>query len=77
MGNVFTAALQVEFPLRVSVCAWCRPDRCGASAGEVSHGICLRHLRKLKFEIQGVAVKRRRRSSPQELGQDREILLAL
>ena len=41
--------LQTEFPLRVPVCAWCRP----ATRGEelISHGICPRHFRKMKQEI--------------------------
>jgi hypothetical protein len=40
---------QTEFPLRVPLCAWCHPN---PPRGElVSHGICPRHLRKLKQEI--------------------------
>ena len=50
------APLQTEFSLRVPVCAWCQPKKRGAdpgnSPGSISHGICLRHLRKLKLELQ-------------------------
>ena len=54
-------ARQIEFPLSVAVCAWCRPRELGASLGALSHGICLRHLRKMKLELQqtvGIAPKR-------------------
>jgi hypothetical protein len=48
--------LQSEFVLRVPVCAWCKPKNRGAdpgnSPGSISHGICPRHLRKLKLESQ-------------------------
>ncbi len=56
-------ASQTEFGLSVAVCAWCRPDERGSRLGAVSHGICLRHLRKLKLEVQGLlpdGSKRRR-----------------
>jgi hypothetical protein len=50
------APLQSEFPLRVPVCAWCKSKNRSAdpgnSPGPVSHGICPRHLRKLKLELQ-------------------------
>jgi hypothetical protein len=54
-------ARQIEFPLAVAVCAWCRPRELGAGLGALSHGICLRHLRKMKLELQrttGIAPKR-------------------
>lgn len=48
--------LQCEFPLRVAVCAWCKPQDRGVDPGAtldpVSHGICPRHLRKLKQKLQ-------------------------
>jgi hypothetical protein len=44
-------AQQIEFPLRVAVCAWCEPVRRGAGLGEISHGICPRHLRKLERQL--------------------------
>jgi hypothetical protein len=44
-------AQQIEFPLGVAVCAWCEPVEPGASVGEFSHGICPRHLKKLKLEL--------------------------
>ncbi len=55
------SASQIEFPLAVPVCAWCKPKERGAAAGSLSHGICLRHLRKLKWEAQGFLAKRSRR----------------
>lgn len=51
-------AHQIEFPLAVAVCAWCKPKERGTGVGALSHGICLRHLRKLKLEAQGVVGKR-------------------
>ncbi len=48
--------LQSEFSLRVPVCAWCKPKNRradpGDSPGAISHGICPRHLKKLKLELQ-------------------------
>jgi hypothetical protein len=50
------APQQSEFPLRVAVCAWCKSkDRgveLGPSLGAISHGICPRHLKKLRLELQ-------------------------
>jgi hypothetical protein len=57
-------ASQTEFPLSVAVCAWCRPKEHGQEAGSLSHGICLRHLRKMKLEAQGLVVRRISRSAP-------------
>jgi hypothetical protein len=51
-------AHQIEFPLAVAVCAWCKPKKRGTSVVALSHGICLRHLKKLKLEAQGLAGKR-------------------
>jgi hypothetical protein len=49
------ASLQSEFPLRVAVCAWCKPKKRGADPGKspdpISHGICPRHFKKLKLEL--------------------------
>ena len=47
------ATSQIEFPLAVSVCAWCKPKERGAGMGSLSHGICLRHLKKLKLDARG------------------------
>jgi hypothetical protein len=47
-------ASQTEFGLAVAVCAWCKPHEYGQAIGAVSHGICLRHLRHLKLELQGL-----------------------
>ena len=46
---------QIEFPLGVAVCAWCRPRELGAGLGALSHGICPRHLRKMKLDLQRTA----------------------
>jgi len=43
---------QIEMPLAVAVCAWCRPRELGAGPGALSHGICPRHLRKMKLKLQ-------------------------
>ncbi len=54
--ELMTVPLQSEFPLQVVVCAWCKPRNRGAdpgnSPGPISHGICPRHLKKLKLELQ-------------------------
>jgi len=52
---------QREFSLSVSICAWCKPNELGAGLGAVSHGICLRHLKNLKLQAQGLLPKRTRR----------------
>jgi hypothetical protein len=54
-------AAQTEFPLTVSVCAWCKPYDRGPGFETVSHGICPRHLRKLKLESKGIATQAPRR----------------
>ena len=46
---------QIEFPLPVAVCAWCKPKARHPVTGPVTHGICLRHLRKLKLEARKLA----------------------
>ena len=56
-------ARQIEFPLVVAVCAWCRPGELGAGLGALSHGICPRHLRKMKLELQQTAGAAPKRSS--------------
>ena len=46
------AGRQIEFPLDVAVCAWCKPvtpDTSGIAA--LSHGICPRHLRKMRLTL--------------------------
>ena len=54
--GLMTAPLQSEFPLWVAVCAWCKPKNPGGflrnSLGSTSHGICPRHLKKLRQELQ-------------------------
>jgi hypothetical protein len=48
-------SVQSEFPLRVAVCAWCKPKNrgveLGASLGAISHGICPRHFKKLTEQV--------------------------
>jgi len=44
-------AQQIEFPLTVSVCAWCKPGSSGKGMTVISHGICLHHLRKMRLEL--------------------------
>lgn len=61
------AASQIEFPLAVSVCAWCKPRERGVESGSVSHGICLRHLKKLKLDARGFPGKTSRRSRQSRL----------
>ncbi len=56
-------ARQIEFPLAVAVCAWCRPGELGDRLGALSHGICPGHLRKLKLELQRMAGKVPKRAS--------------
>ena len=58
---------QTEFPLSVSVCAWCKPHDRGSGLGALSHGICLRHLRKLKLQVQGLLPERPARRTPRRL----------
>jgi hypothetical protein len=44
---------QAEFPLQVVVCAWCKPKpRDNAIRPPAwSHGICPRHLRKMREKV--------------------------
>ena len=51
-------AAQIEFPLTVAICAWCKPQDEATAAGTLSHGICLKHLRKLKLQARGGRAKR-------------------
>jgi hypothetical protein len=49
-------AEQFEFPLKVAVCAWCRPKpRTTVNLPPISHGICPRHLRKMRMKLQKMA----------------------
>jgi hypothetical protein len=52
-------ARQIELPLRVAVCAWCRPHGALAEREPISHGICPRHLREMQLQLQGVFPLRR------------------
>jgi len=53
---------QLDLSLRVAICAWCKPRTPLGEIGSLSHGICPRHLRKVKLELQGILPKRRRRA---------------
>ncbi|HWH71650.1 MAG TPA: hypothetical protein VNT26_19915 [Candidatus Sulfotelmatobacter sp.] len=64
-------ASQIDLPLTVPVCAWCKPKEWGSTLGALSHGICPRHLHHLKLQMQGLTPKRsprprRRRECPDE-----------
>ena len=56
-------ASQTEFSLKVAICAWCKPNERGSGLGAISHGICLRHLRFVKLQAQGLLERRMARSS--------------
>jgi hypothetical protein len=47
-----TAPRQIEFILPVAVCAWCKPGVGGGAMNIVSHGICLRHLKKMRLKLE-------------------------
>lgn len=53
-------ANQLDLSLPVAVCAWCKPQERGSGVGQVSHGICPHHLRKIQWELQGIPAPRRR-----------------
>ncbi len=70
-------ARQIEMPLAVAVCAWCRPRELGAGLGTLSHGICPRHLRKMKLKLQqmrGAAPKRSSRRSKTKFQPGNEVM---
>jgi hypothetical protein len=46
-----TMARQIEFPLSVAVCAWCKPKSGQASLTVLSHGICPRHMRMMRSKV--------------------------
>ena len=56
-------ASQMEMPIPVAVCAWCKPKELGTGVGTVSHGICPHHLRKIGLEMRGQLPKRRQRAA--------------
>jgi hypothetical protein len=41
------------FAVPVVMCAWCKPKRGAAQLPAVSHGICPRHLRKMRAKVEG------------------------
>jgi len=70
---------QLDLSLPVAICAWCKPRGPLGEIGSLSHGICPRHLRKFKLEVQGILPKRRRRAPAHSTQEEstREALLAL
>jgi len=52
---------QLDLSLSVAVCAWCKPRVPMGEIGALSHGICPRHLQKVKLELKGLLPRRRRR----------------
>lgn len=60
---------QLDLSLRVAVCAWCKPRAPLGDIRSLSHGICPRHLRKFKQEVEGIVSvpQRRRRGLPQSI----------
>jgi hypothetical protein len=44
-------SLQIEFPLPVAICAWCQPVTGPGADRTTTHGICPRHLRKMRFDL--------------------------
>jgi hypothetical protein len=51
-AGAVSRANQTELPLRVAVCAWCKPRELGTTLGALSHGICPRHFREMKIKLQ-------------------------
>jgi hypothetical protein len=49
-----SVAHQSALPFRVAICAWCKPREIGSGLGDVSHGICPRHFREMKANLQDV-----------------------
>lgn len=66
---------QLDLSLCVAVCAWCKPRVPIGEPGVLSHGICPRHLRKLKLELQGIIPRRSRRTTAEK--SRRDVLLPL
>lgn len=44
-------AAQIEFPMSVAVCAWCKPVKPGTGLEVLTHGICPRHFRKMRIDL--------------------------
>ena len=66
---------QIEFPLSVPVCAWCKPRlKRGPELRVLSHGICPRHLKAMHLQMQNAPapIRRHRR----ELRPDHTALLS-
>ena len=59
---------QIEFPMAVTVCAWCKPREAARSL-VVTHGICPRHLRKLEHDMHKPPRRRARKGQTPAGGQ--------
>ena len=56
---------QIEFPLSVPVCAWCKPGlKRGLESRALTHGICPRHLRVMRLKMQNAPAPARRHVNP-------------
>ena len=66
---------QLNLSMPVAVCAWCKPRERGDGVGQLSHGICPWHLRKIKFQLQGVELRKRQRRSVAQRHSDDEAQL--
>jgi hypothetical protein len=53
-----TKPQQTEFTMSVPVCAWCKPRSGAVSLTVLSHGICPRHLKKMRSKLQSKSAKR-------------------
>ncbi len=54
-------AEQIEFPLQVAICAWCKPVRKSQPSPadlSLSHGICPRHLKQIMVRLQRAKLRR-------------------
>ena len=68
-GGGIMAYRQIDLPMLITVCAWCKPKEPDAVRGSLSHGICPRHLKRLKLEARGLVVKRSRRGKRTAMAQ--------
>jgi hypothetical protein len=57
-------ARQIELPMTFAVCAWCKPAPADEGLAVWSHGICPRHLRRMRLSLQKKPRKTRTTSRP-------------
>jgi hypothetical protein len=62
-GSPWTAR-QIELPMTFAVCAWCKPAPAGEGFAVWSHGICPRHLRRMRLDLQKKPRKSRKVATP-------------